>query len=365
VILQPECYVRWLVIVWTLIAVISNTRIRRGVLSLNRRLREARMVMRALYDTEHPVVAHLIPVRRCNLSCTYCNEYDKVSDPVPTSEMQQRIDRLAALRTSVVTFSGGEPMLHPDLDSLLRHIRSRGMISSLITNGYFLTAQRIQKLNTAGLEYLQISIDNVSPDDISKKSLKVLDAKLQLLAEYAEFHVNINSVVGGGIEHPEDALTIAERSVELGFSSTIGVIHNSYGQLQPLSKQEERIYRKVKNLGRNSYSRLTHFQDNIVAGKANTSWRCRAGARYLYVCEDGLVHYCSQQRGYPGIPLEDYTREHIREAYNAEKPCAPLCTISCVHKVSTADFWRDPQTGTPSQINPNTFVAIQSTSHER
>ena len=236
------------------------------------------------------------------------------------------------------------------------------MISSLITNGYFLTAPRIRQLNEAGLEYLQISIDNVQPDDTSKKSLKVLDKKLQLLAEHAEFHVNINSVVGGGIEHPEDALTIAERCVELGFASSIGVIHNSYGQLQPLSKKEERIYQRVKRLGRNSYSRLTHFQDNIVAGKANNYWRCRAGARYLYICEDGLVHYCSQQRGYPGTPLEDYTVENIREAYNAEKPCAPLCTVSCVHKVSATDFWRDPQTAIAPRINPNTFVAIQPAS---
>ena len=318
------------------------------------------MVARALIDTEHPVVVHIIPTRRCNLACTYCNEYDSVSDPVPTVEMRRRIDKLAALKTSVVTFSGGEPLMHPDLDLLVRRVESHGMISSLITNGYFLTARRIQQLNEAGLEYLQISIDNVQPDDTSKKSLKVLDKKLQLLAEHAEFHVNINSVVGGGVEHPEDALTIAERSVELGFASTIGVIHNSYGQLHSLSKKEARIYQRVKRLGRNSYSRLTHFQDNIVAGKANKYWKCRAGARYLYVCENGLVHYCSQQRGYPGAPLEDYTREHIREAYNAEKPCAPLCTISCVHKVSAIDFWRDPQTGVASRINPNTFVSIQS-----
>ncbi len=317
------------------------------------------MVGRALLDTKHPMVVHMIPTRRCNLACTYCNEYDWVSDPVPTYEMQRRIDKLAALGTSVITFSGGEPLMHPDLDLLLRRIGGHDMISSIITNGYFLTAQRIQQLNEAGLEYLQISIDNVQPDDTSKKSLKVLDKKLQLLAEHAEFHVNINSVVGGGVDHPEDALTIAERSVELGFASTIGVIHNSYGQLQPLSKKEERIYQRVKRLGRNSYSRLTHFQDNIVAGKANNYWRCRAGARYLYICEDGLVHYCSQQRGYPGIPLEDYTPEHIQEAYNAEKPCAPRCTISCVHKVSATDFWRDPQTGIASRINPQTFISIQ------
>ena len=67
---------------------------------------------------------------------------------------------------------------------------------------------RIERLNRAGLDHMQISIDNVMPDDVSKKSLKVLDQKLRLLAEYTEFHVNINSVVGGGIHNPDDALVV-------------------------------------------------------------------------------------------------------------------------------------------------------------
>src|SRR5207244_7198085 len=105
-------------------------------------------------------------------------------------------------------------------------IIKNGTISGLITNGYLLVAERIQRLNQAGLEHLQISIDNVRPDDVSKKSLKVLDKKLELLAEHAEFHVNINSVVGGGIHNPKDALDVGRRPVELGFTSTIGLIHH-------------------------------------------------------------------------------------------------------------------------------------------
>ena len=99
---------------------------------------------------------------------------------------------------------------------MIRRIRSNGMIAGLITNGYFLVADRIRRLNRAGLEWLQISIDNVNPDEVSKKSLKVLDKKLQLLAEHAEFHVNINSVVGGGISNPQDALTIGKRAIDWG-----------------------------------------------------------------------------------------------------------------------------------------------------
>jgi hypothetical protein len=99
-----------------------------------------------------------------------------------------------------------------------------------------------------------------------------------------------------------------------------------------------------------------------VDGKPN-QWRCRAGARYLYICEDGLVHYCSQQRGFPGVPLEQYTREHIRREYLTRKPCADYCTIACVHQVATVDSWRDPQNlSTASTPVPRPRASVRASS---
>src|SRR5438128_3737815 len=317
-----------------------STMLRRRFRALRRNLRGVRMVVRAFLGTDHPLLAHIIPVRRCNRACKYCNEFDDFSKPVPVETMFRRVDKLAELGTSVVTISGGEPLLHPELDDIIRRIRRHGIIAGLITNGYLLTGDRIERLNRGGLEWLQISIDNVTPDDVSKKSLKVLDKKLQLLAEYADFHVNINSVVGGGVRNPQDALTIGKRAIELGFSSTVGIIHDGEGQLQPLGEEERRVYHEMKSLEKRSFTRVNSFQDNIALGRPN-QWRCRAGARYLYICEDGLVHYCSQQRGYPGIPLEQYNREHLEREYHTVKRCAPYCTISCVQRVSMIDALRE------------------------
>ena len=195
-----------------------------------------------------------------------------------------------------------------------------------------------------------MKIDNVTPDEVSKKSLKVLDKKLELLAEHADFHVNINSVVGGGVKNPQDALTIGKRALGLGFSSTIGIINDGSGQLQPLNEEERQVYDEMKAMEKSSFTRINGFQDNIAQGRPN-QWRCRAGARYLYICEDGLVHYCSQQRGYPAIPLEKYTTEDIRREYLSEKTCAPNCTVSCVHQVSVFDSWRAPQFPAPVAVD--------------
>jgi MoaA/NifB/PqqE/SkfB family radical SAM enzyme len=317
--------------------------------TLSRKTRSAREFVRGLTHTAHPLLVQVVPIRRCNIDCGYCNEYDKTSPPVPTAEMRRRIDKLADLGTSVVAFSGGEPMLHPDLDDLIRHIRARGMMAGLITNGYFLVPKRIQALNDAGLDFLQISIDNVEPDDVSKKSLRLLDKKLEDLREHATFDVNINSVLGGGIRNPEDARTINTRARALGFSTSIGIIHDGRGSLKPLAPAERKVFDDVSaaisgpgQVLKNLYSGIRSFQDNLADGKPN-AWRCRAGGRYLYICEDGLVHYCSQQRGYPGVPLETYTVDDIRREFSTPKACAPYCTVGCVHRVSTMDFWRSPQ----------------------
>jgi MoaA/NifB/PqqE/SkfB family radical SAM enzyme len=227
-------------------------------------------------------------------------------------------------------------------------MRKVGAMAGMITNGYLLNVERIERLNKAGLDHMQISIDNINPDDVSMKSLKVLDKKLEMLAQYAEFHVNINSVVGGGIKDPNDALVISKRALELGFSNTIGIIHDGDGQLKPLGAEEAKIYFEVRNLERRSYSRFNEFQEAIAQGKPN-DWRCRAGARYLYICEDGLVHYCSQQRGFPGVPIAQYTTADVKREFLTAKSCSPNCTVSCVHQVSYIDHWRAPQT---SMISP-------------
>ncbi|MBI3047691.1 MAG: radical SAM protein [Acidobacteria bacterium] len=300
------------------------------------------MVARALTSAQHPVLAQLVPIRRCNLSCAYCNEYDRSSPPVPTELMFRRVDRLAALGTSMVDISGGEPLLHPELDAIVRRIRQRGMIAGLLTNGYLLTRERIERLNRAGLDRLQISIDNVTPDEVSHKSLTVLDYKLQLLAAHALFDVNINTVLGAASATPEDALAIARRGRALGFTTSVGLIHDAHGQAAPLNERQRQVYEAIVGLtpGFFSHGHDHAFQQNLARGLPN-QWHCRAGARYLYVCEDGLVHWCSQQRGYPAVPLETYTAEDLRRERATTKSCAPYCTVSCVHRVALVDELRE------------------------
>jgi len=292
-----------------------------------------------MYTLEVPILANVVVTRRCNLSCSYCNQYDNVSPPVPASTLRRRLELLAQLGTLAITFTGGEPLLHPEITTLVAEARRYGAICTLNTNGYLVTPALIEQLNQAGLDYLWISIDNATPDEASNKSLKVLDRKLEWLAKFATFHVTVNSVLGAGVRHPEDAHTIARRARELGHKSTVGIIHGEGGQLIQLEPQQRHVYARIQGERTEGVFWLAHydsFQESLISGRPN-DWHCTAGGRFLYICEDGLVSYCSQRRGEPGVPLEQYTTQMVVAEAAKKKPCAPFCTINCVQQVAYLD----------------------------
>lgn len=304
-----------------------------------------RFLGKALGSRYNPLLAQVVVTRRCNLACGYCNEYDDFSAPVPTADLMARVDHLAKLKTASITFTGGEPLLHPDLDKLIRHARDYGMIVTIITNGFKLTKNWIDRFNKAGLMGMQISIDNLEPDEVSMKSLHSVKGKLKLLAEHAQFKVNVNSVLGISDERTKDVVIVAETAAEYGLQHSVGVLHDHTGLLKPLTPLQMQAYEQVTKISPSVVHTLNYrlFQGNLMHGREN-DWKCRAGARYLYVTEDGKVHWCSQQRGYPAIALLDYTRDDIKREYHTEKSCAPTCTLSCVHQMSMFDRYRGKQT---------------------
>src|SRR2546426_9415472 len=100
-----------------------STMLRRRFRALQRNLRGVRMVVRAFLGTDHPLLAHIIPVRRSNLALKYFNEFDDFSKPVPGETMFPRGEKLGELGTPGTTISGGEPRLHPELDDIIQRTR--------------------------------------------------------------------------------------------------------------------------------------------------------------------------------------------------------------------------------------------------
>ncbi len=307
-----------------------------------------------------PFLSQIVVTRRCNIDCGYCNEYDKTSPPVATAELKRYVDRLAELRCLCVEYTGGETLLHPDIVELVRHASSHGFFERwIITNGYLLSAELIERLADAGLTNLQISVDGVTPNATTVKVLKPLRKKLELLTR-ARFKVQVNAVLGAG--NAEEALEVARTAREMGFRPRVSVIHDGHGAMS-LSPEQVRVIDEIGAAVGKRWSESNDYRRRLLAD-GHADFKCRAGSRYLYVDEFGLVNWCSQQRGVFTKPLLEYGWEDLRQQFFTHKDCAPTCTVGCVRSASRFDEWRkQPIPGERSRspaINEDALIPVEA-----
>jgi MoaA/NifB/PqqE/SkfB family radical SAM enzyme len=284
-----------------------------------------------------PWLAQVVIIRKCNLSCGYCSEFDKTSDPVPFDILVERLEKLRELRTWAVCLTGGEPTLHPRLPDLLGEMKRLGFRRrQVITNGSFLNRELVVALNEAGLTDLQISVDGVLPNETTVKTLKPLRPKLEILAEHARFSVVMSGVIGSA--PPAEALEVIDFAKSHGFSPRILLIHDETGRVK-LTTEELAAYREARRrLGRAGNEAGNYRTKMIEEGVA--PFRCRSGSRYLYVDEFGNIAWCSQTRGVYSKPLLDYTYTDLRAQFEEPKGCNPGCTVGCARTASAYDEWR-------------------------
>ena len=99
----------------------------------------------------------------CPLKCVYCFNpvnYHQMRDELSTEEWCRTISEAAQLGVVQLHFTGGEPVVRNDLPVLIRHARSRDLYASLITGGTLLTEEKLLELRDAGLEHIQLSIQD-------------------------------------------------------------------------------------------------------------------------------------------------------------------------------------------------------------
>ena len=308
-------------------------------------LKTATRALNAMWRPESPLLTQLVVIRRCNLSCGYCNEYDDHSPPIPVEELFARVDHLAELGCLILTLTGGEPFMHPKLDEVVARAVSHGMVVTAISNAYPITKGWVERMNDAGLSLLQVSVDNMEPNEVSQKSWSKIKKRLLLLKEHAKFKLNINAVLGSS--PPEQTRDLIDEIRSLGFYMTVGLLHDEQGQIDPglIGDILPEFHEEMRALCNKSFFHQfgEGWEQKMLQG-GTAPWRCRAGARYLYIDEFGKVAYCSQRRAEPGISLLEYTRDDLKREYDRPKGCEDSCTIACVRRASSLDEWR-PQRG--------------------
>ena len=255
--------------------------------------------------------------------------------------MCTRLEKLRELGAASIEFSGGEPLLHPRLVDLVAFASRLAFFKRmLISNGFLLTERMIDALNRAGLTDLQVSVDGVEPNGVTIKTLKALRRKLERLARLAAFRVTVNAVVGSA--PPDEVREVVRFARERNFRVTVGLIHDERGRIK-LDEEQRRLYRELKRGVRLSFRPGSGSIAPLLRGEP-APFKCRAGARYLYVDEAGRVHYCSQRRNSFSKDLMSYGPRDLQEQFATAKPCSCFCTIGCVRTASALDRWR-PQAG--------------------
>jgi MoaA/NifB/PqqE/SkfB family radical SAM enzyme len=284
-----------------------------------------------------PFLAQLVVTRRCNLSCGYCSEYDSTSQPIPFATLQVRLEKLRRLRTWAVALMGGEPTLHPDLLQIFGAMRRLGFRRRMMTtNGTRLTKALIEGLNTQGMTDLNVSVDGVKQSSTTMKVLDTLRTRLELLAQHARFRVVLSAVIGSA--PPEEVIQVVNFASSHGFSPRVLLLHDESGQIG-LSPDQLALYADVKRRIGRAANEAGNYRERLIHGK-QAPFRCRAGARYLYVDEFGMVCWCAQTRGSFRKPLLDYTLDDLREQFYTGKSCQATCSVGCVRTVSALDAWR-------------------------
>jgi Fe-coproporphyrin III synthase len=103
---------------------------------------------------------------RCNLSCTHCYSASGPGSPtggdLTTAEARAFIDDLAAAGIPLVIFTGGEPLVRPDIWELAGYCQKKGIKTALSTNGTLITSEVARKIKESGIEYAGISLDGAT-----------------------------------------------------------------------------------------------------------------------------------------------------------------------------------------------------------
>ena len=276
-----------------------------------------------------PIWAQLNITWRCNLDCSYCTEYDNSKGDVPYEELVRRIDKCRELGVLHADLIGGEPLLHPDLVQLFQRIKERGMTSGMTTNGFLLTADKLDRLLAAGLGRLQISVDGLRPTRGTPKSLKTLKGKIELCAG-RPIWFRVNTVLCD--ETLDEVEEVARFCFERGVGVNFSVVHDM-GRLRRRLNNDRylekiRWLRAEKQAGRpvaTPYFLLDYYEQTLTGSPP--SWTCMGGQKCFYVAPDGGFHFCAHVP--PAGDFATITQADLALG-GAAKGCEANCGVDCV-----------------------------------
>jgi pyrroloquinoline quinone biosynthesis protein E len=265
---------------------------------------------------------------RCPLRCPYCSnplELSRASAELDTATWCRVFDEAAALGVLQVHFSGGEPLVRRDLVELVAHAAKAGLYVNLITSGIGLDVRRLAKLVEAGLEHVQLSLQNSDPatgDRIAGlPGAQQAKREVAALVCAAGLPLTVNAVVHRqNLERLGDIIDLA---VSLG-AERLEVAHVQYygwalanrAALLPSREQLDRATATVEAARARLAGRLVI--DYVVPDYyAHRPKACMGGwgRRFLNVTPAGKVLPCHAAETLPGLRFPTVAEARLSEIW--------------------------------------------------
>lgn len=290
----------------------------------------------------HPVLCNYYVTYRCNATCSFCDIWERPSPYITIENAKSNFKALKKLGVKVVDFTGGEPLLHRQIDELLREAKKSGLITTITTNGllYPKYSSRLRGL----VDMLHFSLDSPNRDEHDKsRGVKCFDKvmeSIQIAKSYNErpdilftvFENNIHQIqqLWDEICLPNDLVLILNPVFE----------YNQVGaQLSTEALQELREWGKRKNV----YLNDAFIQLRLDGGNHTSDPVCLAGSTTIVISPENKIILPCYHLGLKEYHIENnlfelYQSPEIQQlvALEGRLPACEGCAINCYMQPSFA-----------------------------
>ncbi len=290
----------------------------------------------------NPILCNYYLTYRCNATCGFCDIWERPSPYVTLENFRQNVRDLKALGVKVIDFTGGEPLLHRQLDELLREAKSQGMITTVTTNGllYPKYAERLRGL----IDMLHFSLDSpIREEHDQSRGVKCFDKVMESIGVARELG-----------ERPDILFTVFEENIhhiqqlreDICLPNDLVLILNPVfeynavgGQLSTTALRELTRWGKQKNV----YLNDAFVQLRLDGGNHVEDPICKAASTTLVISPENKLVLPCYHLGLKEFPIEGnlkalYQSDEVQKlvALEGRLPACEGCAINCYMQPSFA-----------------------------
>ncbi len=290
----------------------------------------------------HPVLCNYYVTYRCNATCSFCDIWERPSPYVTLENAKANFEALKKLGVKVVDFTGGEPLLHRQLDELLKAAKKAGLLTTVTSNGllYPKYAHKLRGL----IDMLHFSIDSPNQEEHdTSRGVKCFDKVMESI----QIAKSLN-------ERPDILFTVFENNIhqieqlwkDICLPNDLVLIlnpvfeYNNVGsQLSSSALQELRNWGKKRNI----YLNDAFVQLRIDGGNHVDNPVCLAGSTTIVISPENKLVLPCYHLGLKEFPIENqlealYQSEEVQKliALEGRLPACEGCAINCYMQPSFA-----------------------------